>query len=111
MFSRFGSIGLRIYRSGRAERRLGWGPGAGGRGAGKVKDYREHLCNVNCVAVPVLLHVVLHVVQQGTLRNANIVGVPVLLHGSRLGFKRSEKTIKTQCFSRFGSIGWLCPVV
>ena len=64
------------------------------------------LRNVKAVAVPVAIHVVL----QGTLRNVNGVAVPVvlhvLLHGQ--GFKRSEKPIKTQCFSRFGSIGWLC---
>ena len=68
------------------------------------------LRNVKGVAVPVVLHVALHVVLQGTLRNVKGVAVPVVLHVvlHGLGFKRSEKPIETQWFSRFRSIGWLC---
>ena len=36
--------------------------------------------NVKGVAVPVVLHEVLHVVLQGTLRNVKGVAVPVALH-------------------------------
>ena len=43
-----------------------------------MQYYREHY--ETGVAVPVVLHVPLHVVRQGTLRNVKGVAVPVVLH-------------------------------
>ena len=36
--------------------------------------------NVTGVAVPVVLHMILHAILQGALRNAKGVAVPVILH-------------------------------
>ena len=55
------------------------------------------------VAVPVVLHMILHVILQGALRNVKGVAVPVVLHevlhvvlyGSGFRVERSEKTKKT----------------